>query len=137
MSNSINIEDLSELTKEQLLNLRVANFGAREEVHYQEIFKNLNGRELNEDEDMILIGEYGVGVITYSDDPNDWTKFYIIGDDIGDGLIQFYIKGNNIYLEKDSILLNEEYRELFIDILSTSFFGKRIEFQVDYRGLKG
>lgn len=122
-----------ELTLEELRDFEDHGMRCRSVDNYEEEFKSKFGRELSESADMVLVGEYGDLVY---DDTGAWTKFMLIGEDIGDGEFYFFIKDNLIFLDKGSLMLQEDYHLLFIDTID-QFFGPDVTHTVDYRGLKG
>lgn len=122
----------NEIDLEKLKDFEDHGMRIREIPRYQDVFKSEFGRDLNESDDMILIGDYSD--LTYDLEGN-WTKFYLIGDDIGDGDFYFFIKDNNIYLDKGSMLLEDSYRDLVITTLD-QVFGPSVGHTIDFRGLK-
>lgn len=123
--------ELNEIKLEDLENYEDCGMKCREVLMYQDEFKKENNRDLDPDKDMVLIGEYGEVVY---DENGNWTKFTLVGEDIGDGGFYFFLKDNLIYMDKDNILLDEEYHEL-VKVTISQFF-KDISNTIDFRGLK-
>lgn len=122
----------NEIDLEKLKDFEDYGMRIREYPAYQNEFKSKFGRDLDEDKDMVLIGEYGG--ITFDLEGN-WVKFDLVGEDIGDGDFYFFIKGNNIYLDKGSMLLDESYRDMVITTLD-QVIGPSLSHTIDFRGLK-
>lgn len=130
--DSNNLEDLKEITLKDLENYEAFGMRCTEDYNYQDIFKNEHGRSLDPDKDMVCIGEYGDFMFGTDD---EWTKFKLIGDDIGDGWFYFFLWRDKIYLDKDNLLLDEKYHDLVSTTLD-QFFGPSISHTIDFRGNK-
>lgn len=126
-----NLDENKEITLEDLENYESHGMRCEEEMNYQDIFKEKNGRSINPDKDMICIGEYGDFI--YGND-DEWTKFKLIGEDIGEGWFYFFIWRDKIYLDKGNILLDPKYRDL-VTITIDQFFGPSVSHTIDFRGL--
>lgn len=116
-------EENNLLRLEDLDNFEDQGMKIRETINYQ----NTDG--FNE-EDYILVGKYEDLIF---DKTGGWTKFWLIGDDIGDGEFTFYIKDDKIYLHKDDIMLEPSYQDMFKHILDIVFGS--IGHNIDYSGL--
>lgn len=128
----MNEKNVNGITKEDLENYQDHGMRCKEVFKYQEEFKKQFGRDLDPENDMIEVGEYGE--IIYDEDGN-WTKFMLIGDDIGNGEFYFFIWKSGVYLDKGNMMLDEEYHEMFKTTLG-QFFGGSVTNTIDFRGLR-
>lgn len=116
---SIKLEDLE--------NFEDQGMKIREALEYQKVTPNFSA------DDYVCVGEYSD--IIYDENPENWTKFWLIGEDIGNGEFYFFINNDKIYLDKGNIMLEESYQDMFKSVMDI-VFGEGISHTIDYRGLK-
>lgn len=117
--------DIDQLKIEDLENFEDQGMRIKEVLEWQKVCPNFS------ENDYVCVGDYTD--ITYDENGN-WTKFMLIGEDIGDGDFYFFFKDNNIYLDKGNIMLEERYHDMFKSVMSIAF-GPGIGHTIDFRGL--
>lgn len=117
VDESIKIEDLE--------NFEDQGMKIRETLEYQKS-ANFNPN------DYVCVGEYRD--ILYDENDGNWTKFWLIGEDIGDGDFYFFINKDKIYLDKGNIMLEDNYHDMFKSVMDV-VFGEGIGHTIDFRGL--
>lgn len=123
--------EIKKITLEDLENYERFGMRCKETIKYQDVFKELYGRDLNPDEDMVKVGHYDSLIF---DEEGNWTKFEFIGDDIGDGDMYLFLMKDGIYLDKTNIMLDEGYHDMFRELVQ-NFFENDVTFTIDFSGL--
>lgn len=120
--------EIKKITLDNLENYERFGMRCKETIFYQDVFKQMNGRDLDPSKDMVKVGTYKDTFIF--DEGENWTKFEFIGDDIGEGNMYLFIYKDGLYLDSDNIMLDPSYHDMFKELVQ-NFFENDVPYELN------
>lgn len=121
----ISLDEVKELDLNDIDNYESHGMKCRDVYNYESVTDE-DGNLLWNRNKVVKVGTYSD--LTFDEDGHV-TKFTLYGDDILE--LDFYIQYNDIFLDKDNVLLEDEYRPIFIKIMD-NFFGPDIIHEINF-----